>query len=105
MVAGSVVTGALLSKHLSFVGSERSGLAVITVMKVEFFVRMVYPVRSVSINRRSCTALTHKKFRVWGENVQNWRGCGTFCTSSEIFACFPGYRRPFRGLSQLFGHI
>src|SRR6202140_1250951 len=78
MVAVSVVTGALLSKRLSFLGSEQSGLAVITVMKVEFFVQMVYPVRSVSVNRRSCTALTHKKFRVRDEIVQNWGGGGTF---------------------------
>src|SRR2546423_15227876 len=59
MALVSVVTGALLSKSLSFVGLERSGLAVITATKLKFFVQMVYPVSSVSNTRRSCTALTH----------------------------------------------
>jgi len=54
-------------------------------MKVEFFVQMVYPVRSVSDNRRSCTALTRKKFDVIRKTSRIDAGAEGFSRILEIF--------------------
>src|SRR4051812_36548454 len=61
-------------------------------MKLKFFVQMVYPVRSVGVNRRSCTALIHKKLGRSDRKHLNLRARGKFFTSAEIFSGLSGMR-------------
>jgi hypothetical protein len=55
-------------------------------MKLKFFAQMVYPVRSVSVSERSCTALTSKKFVVIRTLSRIGAGAEDFSSVLEIFA-------------------
>jgi hypothetical protein len=55
-------------------------------MKLRFFVQMVYPVRSVSVSERSCTALTRKKFGAIRKMNRIGAGTEDFSPVLEIFS-------------------